>query len=290
MKERQFKNRLLSILSHNAIERPLEREKSGKINAKRLGRALTSERVFRKRGDTHVEKNWNISILIDSSGSMDGEKRTQAKEATNALAKVLSSLKWIDFEIAEFGNTDIILKPYGRKYTGKELNHYSNQGNSQTNSYYLYSNGSDLIDAPRNDIQIAGYNVAQSGGYGGTNDTLALFRASRRLSKQSGNKILIVMSDGSPTGDGTFMFTAKAHETLRGSVQERKVLLSTADPDSALKQVANQIKREKQIILLGVGIQARDVERYYPQNTIVRDLPDFFSKMSSLLAKQIKKV
>lgn len=289
MKERQFKNRLSAILSHNAIERPLEREKSGRINSKRLGRALTTDRVFKKRGDIHIDKEWSISILIDSSGSMDGAQRQKAKEATNALAKILSGLKWIDFEITEFGNTDLILKPYGRKYSGKELNHYSKQGSGEQDDYHFYSNGVDLIDAPHRNLKMAGYSYIGSGSYGGTNDHLALFRASRRLSKRKGNKILIIMSDGGPTADGTFIHHAQKHTTVRGSTHERRVITMAVSPHDTLKHVVTQIKKEKEIIMLGIGVMSNAVAHYYPQHTVVNDLPEFFSKVSSLLAKQIKK-
>ncbi len=251
---------------------------------------MTTERVFKKRGETHQDKNWNIAILIDSSGSMDGSRRENAKQATHAIAEVLSQIKFIDFEIAEFGNTDLILKPYGRRYTGKELKHYSLQGASQQNDYYFYSNGTDLIDAPRKDLNMAGYKMIGAGGYGGTNDSIAIFRASRRLEKRSGNKILIVITDGGPTGDYTFIHHAKTHSSVRGSMQERKVIMASQDPHQALHQIITQIKKEKQIIMLGVGVQATQVEEYYPQHVIINSLPQFFSKLSGLLAKQIKKI
>lgn len=291
MNAKQFKTRLKTILAHNAIPRPFEREKAGLINSKRLGLALTTDRVFKKRSEEKLEKKYSIEILIDASGSMwRNGKRERAREVAGELAKILSQLKGVEFEVSEFSGTDLILKEFEAPYSPKQTEAYG----QKVSNYQLYSNGHDIFDVPDSvpseTLGSMGYRLDSRAGYSSDNhDALAVWRAYQRLmERKDSKKILVVLSDGQPTREYDFKRLADTHKSVRGD--RYSVELMRDYPADALRKATTKIKKEKKVIMLGVGIQSRAVEDYYPDYVVVRSLATFFSGIASLLAKQIKKV
>lgn len=295
MNKRQFTNRLKGILEHNAIERPNEREKSGLLNQKRIALAGVTERVFKKRGDTKdQERNYAISILMDASGSMGsmdvGDKLHAAHHAVKELAEVLTQLKGVEFEIAQFSATDIILKTFDQQFSAEMLESY---GNSMPTDYWVNSTTKDVYDVPggadTTDLTNKGYSHEYSQNFRGDNhDSLMVYRAYKRLLNRKGKKILLVLSDGKPT-QGTIVNAVKDNKTIRGDVYAAK-LFKDYYSEAALRTVTKKIKKEKKVIMLGVGILDESVENFYPHVTVIHETSEFFEKLTSLLAKQIKKV
>lgn len=296
MNDRAFTRKLASVLTHNSIHRPRDREKSGLVDNKRIGKYGTTERVFSKRAEESLERNYSIEILVDSSGSMSGAKCREAFSVIDSLSKCLEQIDGIDFQISSFSDTDFIIKPYSSDYDAEEF-------------YWLYieampsfrfsgmKKGTDYTEAIGSDreaeLKREGYELITYGNMLGLGniDSLAVYRGYQRLLKRKGKKILLVFSDGQPARGYNISSILRGEKikTIRGSVGERNSV-SLEDDGENLKRVMAIIKREGLVVPIGVGIQSNAVEEYYPHNVVVDNLSDFFSETVRLLSREFKKV
>ena len=70
-----FQTKLFRIMKQNQDDEKRRRTKSGLIDGSRLARYKTSDRVFKKRNQEKLGKNYFISILMDASGSMSTDNK-----------------------------------------------------------------------------------------------------------------------------------------------------------------------------------------------------------------------
>lgn len=200
--------------------------KSGKVSASRLWRAGMpvvddgdwNSRVFKKKQSNGDVTNTAITVLVDWSGSMGGIKAQCAAKAAGLLNDAFSRVLHIPLEIlafSTFGSAPSIgiIKSYKKAATAD---------------------------------QVAERFVRFLSHMGGNNDADSLqFAYQRILQRKERRKILIVMSDGSPS-DGV------------------------GDPVFALKAVCDDITKQGLVELYGVGIMDRNVERFYPKYRVLK--------------------
>jgi len=85
-----------------------------------------------------------------------------------------------------------------------------------------------------------------------------LIAANRLKLQKQPRKVLIVLSDGSPCG-------------------------GTGDIDGFTKQVIKKIESEREIDIIGIGIQDRNVQRLYKTNQVVKNLEELPTKLIDTL-------
>lgn len=166
-----FAKHLKELLMYQAKTRRLNGLKSGTLNESSLNRIITDQKVFRKTIKGKVKKG-RIEVLIDLSGSMSGDKMTNAIAAAYMLASACQKCK---VPISVMGHCDL-----GRVH----LFHYLEYENS------MKLDAKDKILAAECD--------------GCNRDGLAIFHALTDLvrhGKKDEQKILIVISDGAPNGN-----------------------------------------------------------------------------------------
>lgn len=166
-----FAKHLKELLMYQAKTRRLNGLKSGTLNESSLNRIVTDQKVFRKTIKGKVKKG-RIEVLIDLSGSMSGDKMTNAIAAAYMLASACQKCK---VPISVMGHCDL-----GRVH----LFHYLEYENS------MKLDAKDKILAAECD--------------GCNRDGLAIFHALTDLvrhGKKDEQKILIVISDGAPNGN-----------------------------------------------------------------------------------------
>lgn len=166
-----FAKHLKELLMYQAKTRRLNGLKSGTLNDSSLNRIVTDQKVFRKTIKGKVKKG-RIEVLIDLSGSMSGDKMTNAIAAAYMLASACQKCK---VPISVMGHCDL-----GRVH----LFHYLEYENS------MKLDAKDKILAAECD--------------GCNRDGLAIFHALTDLvrhGKKDEQKILIVISDGAPNGN-----------------------------------------------------------------------------------------
>jgi cobalamin biosynthesis protein CobT len=195
--------------------------KTGKIAPSRLYRVGLPPidsgdwncKVFKKRTQETDLMDTCVTVLVDWSGSMHGEKCKHAAKATGLLNEAFAKVLRMPVEILSFssrGSTPImaVVKSYSRPATADQIA-------ARFHKFLDHMNGNNDADS-------------------------VLWAYDRILKRKEKRKLLIVMSDGSPS-DGI------------------------GDPSYALKQVTSRIEAEGKVELYGIGIMDRNVERYYPK-------------------------
>ena len=170
----KFSQKLKKILlyeAHSKIQRGLLQ---GKLNTSGLYRVKTDSKVFKKKEVGQV-KSARFCVLIDESGSMSGEKMTNAIEAAALLASACQRIK-------------VPVSVYGHKTGhGVILTHYIDyktwkKPNAIDNLYFANSGGSNR-------------------------DGLALFHSLKYLAnnaKSNEHLVMLVISDGAPADSGYY--------------------------------------------------------------------------------------
>ena len=175
--------------------------KKGKLDVARLARIVTkapgySERVFKKKVDA-TSLDAAISVLIDMSGSMSGDKALYAAGSAILVNKVCQVLG-VAVEIAGF--TDII----------------NSDIEKHAPLHYLYKPFNTAMVREEELLRYIGASSTHmTGNPDGENILYAYYRLVKRKEKK---KLLIVMSDGQPaasgTGRGLGGFTSKVIEEI----------------------------------------------------------------------------
>lgn len=220
--------------------------KSGKLNGRHLYRRnlppeVVSEdyrqRLFRRKIENDT-LDVAISLLVDCSGSMAGSKFVNAVTACSILSHAFDAVLRIPLEIlghtssGRHGLEMAIVKPFSRPYkageVGSRFARFSNQMNGNADADALW------------------------------------FQYRRLIATKNKRKIMVVLSDGSPT-DGA----------------------SGSNPSYALKETVRQITDERRVEVYGIGIEDANVSRFYPKNIVIHDSSDLESKLLALLKTAI---
>lgn len=293
MNEKQFTRRLKTILQDNNVSRRNEREKSGMINTKRVGLYGTTERIFAHRDTEKLEKEYSISLLLDTSGSMRGDEIGLASQCVNQLAHAIGKINGIKLEIVTFSASEIQLKGFDEKPPDKDelfdIAHMLATGGASVRYYYSEKTG-DLFDSLRGHEPEGDYRLLSSEPWHGENyDQIAILRAYQRLKNRSGKKIILTFSDGEPTkGDINEIASRPGVKTLRGDKKAIK-LLQANDPSHSFKQLSKEIGQDTEVDMIGIGINTNAVKRYYEYNTAVYHLEELYPETVRILNKVIKK-
>ena len=172
-----------------------------------------NSKVFRKRTQETDLMDTCVTVLVDWSGSMHGNKCRHAAKATSLLNEAFARVLHMPVEILSFtssGSTPVmaVIKSYAKPANADQIA-------ARFHKFLDRMNGNNDADS-------------------------VLWAYDRILKRKEKRKLLIVMSDGSPS-DGL------------------------GDPAYALKQVTSRIMSEGRVELYGIGIMDRNVERYYPK-------------------------
>ena len=116
MNKAVFKRKIENIMRENQNLKARDREKTGKINSKRLSRLETSPRLFKKRKLEKKGKDYFISILLDASGSMDGDRAEITLKSMKDLADSFNGIVGLHYEVVIFGTFEVKVKDYNEIY------------------------------------------------------------------------------------------------------------------------------------------------------------------------------
>ena len=160
-KDLTFQQKLASILKDNAYHRITRNLKRGKLDMKRLWKVGThTENVFKAKTDRRG-KNYNVVLVIDESGSMNGAPIQQAAMVAAFLTDNFQSLK-IDLSVIGYANSTKIRKSF-----------------------------EETVAAQVVQKRIIGNFMG-----GGTNDHQALIEAYKMCKDRDGESLVIVITDG----------------------------------------------------------------------------------------------
>jgi cobalamin biosynthesis protein CobT len=231
--------------------------RSGRLDVRRNAVKIVNYKpnVFRKREDERVV-NSALSILIDQSGSMMGEKCRLAATTTIAICEALEPTN-VPVEVlghqmgevplrtekerkvgrmnmaAEFGRGTVTVEPgYGR-YNQLRMN--------------VHKSFDDSLNQARGPLGRLRNTAA-----GGNADGDAIrFAAKRLLEREEPRKVLFVLSDGRPSWySGTHCNQQWTRDCVQWCV-------------------------ENGIVIVGLGIQDDSVKKFFPHYIVVDDLEQF---------------
>lgn len=244
----------------------------GRIDAKRFVSVLAGrENVYKDRED-RKEIDTAVSMLIDLSGSMRGQKQQTAARCAVALVESLVRTG-VSFEVLGFHNWDHIAfgqmadpreqakaERAWRDVYDKALESGECWGRVEPMVMPIFKSFDERLHEAKPLL------AAISETEGGNNaDGDALQAAVNRLKKRhESRKVMLVLSDGEPAA---------------ATINEPRDIL-----DDHLRHVIGQTEASG-IRTVGIGIMSHAVKRYYPRHVVVRNLEDLAGTTIDMLAQ-----
>jgi len=242
------------LVKSKSMVRNLSGKRSGRINAASLYRLKTGDdRVFRQR-DIGISNDVAVSLVVDCSGSMAGNKIRIAMESAYVLCDVLTRL---DISNEVIGFTTLYMDEDG----DMREDHTSSGEEVSFGSYSRYEplhlpifKGFDEKFGIQQKQRMAVASCYMNGGLALRNNTdgESLLLAAKRLMRMSKEKTkqMIVLSDGRPCAYG-----------------------NSYEIDNDLRVSIAKIERMG-INIIGIGINDRSVKSYYRNNIVISNVEE----------------
>lgn len=239
-----FAHKVRSILQVRARDRYHYGLKQGKLNVGSMHRIVVkdapgyNQRVFKKREVNDV-LDAAVTLLVDQSGSMGGSKFIHAAAAATMLNNIVANILHIPVEIVSF----------------------STEG-YRTSAMFLHRTFNDKL-VPNENLAGRFAKAANSGMSGNADGDAVMWVFDRLMQRPEKRKLLIVFSDGQPTGgDG--------------------------DPDWYLKHVVSQIEQHSPVSIVGIGLQNRAVQRYYKEHQVITNVSHLEEALLNVIEGKLK--
>lgn len=221
--------------------------KRGKLHSPSLFRVMQNDpRVFSQR-EEHKSKDTAVTLLVDNSGSMHGEKCELAMISSYALASTLESVK-IPYEVLGFTSGDYDDLPYSiREALQRDLDQADiDYDRVEPIMIPIYKSFAERLSATVKQ-RFAYVMNAQRGLQGNIDGESLEYAAERLLKRQEKRKVMMVLSDGQPAGS------------------------EKSGPH--LSYVTRQLEKMG-IECIGIGIMDASVRKYYPKHTVLRNVDE----------------
>lgn len=239
--------------------------KSGKLNARALYSVrFGNDRIFKKKSPIR-EINGAVSLLIDMSGSMCGDKVYTAMQSAYAFAMVLTTLK-VPFEIFGFVTEDTNHEMYANyerfvKENGPEIEDriINDQCPERIYAFKTFEEKFDIVSKTgMTGAAHSGLKMIQN------EDSKHVMLALSRLSaRPEPVKSLFIFSDGMP-----------AYYSRRPK--------HSADQ---LKFYGKNAKKKYGVDIYSIGIQSDSVKNFYPQYKVVHNIDELPTALFDFLRK-----
>jgi len=246
----------------NAVRRQLERalmakmnrdwdygREDGRLDARRFTAAVAGRPNVFKQRMPRPEIDTAVSILVDLSGSMGCGVPTRgevARDCAIALAEAIDRAG-VAYEVLGFANTKFIGDADKAMRSGRGYSRI------QTLDLQVFKAFDERL------VQTKGVlaNIHEFVGGDNTDGEFLMLAAKRLMERQERRRILLTLSDGQPAAARS----------------------SRADPMVHHKHLEKVIKdlQSWDFELAGIGIETRDVERFYPRSVVVSNLSDLAS-------------
>ncbi len=266
----EYAKRKRKVMRHiNPIKNKLERVLKVKENAKTTPEKERGQLNTRTLATMCIDKNYRtpfkqftkidttnvaVTLLIDCSGSMGGDKIEVARQTALALGEALKGIG-INFEALGFNtSSSSALASKIRTLTEKEVQRFNRFGETLRLMVFKKFESSDLTGVVK----------AEAGGANADGESI-IWAAKRLALRKEKRKILIVLSDGQPAYGGA------NHEILAGDLKRVIGLL----PKSGIEPI-------------GIGILTDDPKLFYPQWVEVSDVSKLSSTVMGKLSRMLQ--
>lgn len=169
MEDSVFRSKLSNVMTDNMFDRRVRGRTRGRLDMKRLWKAETlATNVFEQK-QARKNKAYNIVLLVDESGSMQGDKIDMASDIAVFLAKTFDGLN-LNLSIIGFNAYMHLHKSFDEKLPN------------------LVNLRKAMVYSANSSIMGAGYN----------NDFEAISFAYNQFKGRKGQNFLLMLSDGDP--------------------------------------------------------------------------------------------
>ncbi|WLR91037.1 cobaltochelatase CobT-related protein [Shinella zoogloeoides] len=236
--------------------------RSGRLHSPALHRIVTNDDRLFNRKQEHKSKDTAVSLLIDNSGSMGGVKIVTAMVAGYALSSTLERVN-IASEVIGFTTGDHRGK--GSRTSQQEMNREISDARAKGLSFHrvspivmpIYKDFDERINATVKQ-RIAYMANAQRGMVTNVDGESLEYAAIRLLKRREKRKVMLVLSDGQPSG--------------------------AANAAGHLKQTVEKLEKLG-IDLVGIGIMDAAVRRFYTNHIVLQRIEDLPTQVMQELKK-----
>lgn len=256
----------------NAIRRKLERalvskqqrdwvggREVGRLDSRRFAAVMAGRtNVFKERTD-RAEIDTALTVLVDLSGSMGrGSKAYVARDCVMAIAEALDRTG-VAYEVVGFDNRRTLPRGWAddiarAKAAGVKLARW------EPLDMTIFKAFEDRLFEAKGGL----YAIPEFVGGENTDGEAVLMAYSRLKARTERRKVLLTLSDGSPSCRTDHYVALQQH--LRTAIETL---------------------RKDGCACLGVGIQDDSVAQYYPEYVVVNSLADLAGEALGLLSKQL---
>lgn len=244
-----FLAKLNNIMNDNQFDRRLKGRSRGKLDMTRLYKAETGSTSVFTQKSLRKNKKYNVVLVVDESGSMEGSKIETAGMVTQFLATHLDKVPGVNLAVLGFNHFQRLHKDFDQKI---DL--------------------TTLKDSVMKAIESgAGHNA----------DYNALERAYDLLKGRDGRNLVIFMSDGHPATGGNDM------PCCDGGAKYREINGRIVDVDNI--PVVNALVRHNEKLAKTVGVGILVETNQVPHNITARGLAALKPQIIDILSKEIKR-
>lgn len=249
-----LRKELQRLIAARSLDHMVPGHRSGKIHAASLHRLrVGDDRVFARKHTTQT-KDTAVSLVVDCSGSMTGEKIQCAMESAWAFADVLTRLN-VKNEVIGFTTSEGFYTKRSMRFDPEEVDRYRRTVGAHSTEIRqeplympIFKDFSENFGQDQKK-RMAWY--PENGELVQNIDGECVRIAAARLANQRASRhVMIVFSDGEPA----------AH-------------VSHVALERDLKKAVKEIE-DAGIETIGIGIQSHAVERFYPKNFVIHNSSD----------------
>lgn len=228
--------------------------KKGKLHRANMYRATMedcpgfNERIFKRKVDSDTLDTC-VQVIVDTSGSMSGEKYVHAAVSAKLLNDAIGNVLGIPLEIVGF--TD--------RYGGGTF-----KGSDGFAAPIMFIHRDfDTVRLPDDELTRR-MGIARNWMSGNPDGDAVAWCYDRIKRRKEKRKVMIVLSDGSPACG------------------------KPGDIDWYTKEVVKRIKSEKRVDIVGIGIMDHNVTRYYPEHYVIKGAHELEGALLSLIDKKVR--
>lgn len=253
LKDPAFRARLSSIMLDNKYDRRLRGRTRGKLDMGRLPKVPMMARNLFMQKQSRRGKNYNVTILVDQSGSMSGAKSKRAAEVGLFLLNAFDKIG-INTCIIGFHDEIQVYRDWGSKKKYDDV----------------YK---DLL-----------------GNYGGNEDYDAMHFALEHFNKapDEGENILLMLSDGAPTLDGHHEVYDEKHKRINFKFHEGdRDGTGEWEWKNEEEHLHHLVESYTHVKSIGIGIFAGGWQ--IPEHFVIQTLDDLKPTIIKVLGQKIKR-
>jgi hypothetical protein len=252
--DRVFIEQLKAVLVNNRARKQLRNRTKGLLDPRAFVKTqVDSPSVFRQNNRKDSQRNYSVVLLVDESGSMDGDKAELAQELTQSIATNLDQVGGVEVAVLGFSGNRIV-----------EHKRFDNTGrntmcciSSFPHDSYHCSAGERIRNVKHSDGENA--------------DLIAMEYALDYLDKNhapGSKQIFIMLSDGAPCTSDSYMTVINSD--LRDSTFDGKFTRSIDGSTRDIHHMHRLLGLFPDITSFGLGMLQGGQQ--VPRHVIVNDL------------------